>query len=385
MLWHNFSLYSKKMRLKRKLVWLVVLLLLTVLVMYGLPYWGSLIPAYDRFVFYPFQSARGAVFGAVPFSCGDVFYVAGGLWLAITVGKWVHYLFQFKTRKAQLAVSALNTINAALGVYLFFVIGWGANYYKPSLGSYWQLYPKTDSAHTLPDSTAKRLRKEKLVAYEQYLLEHVNAYAPGYRSLSVKEINNRACNYYCQCTDSKVSLHGLQVKPSLYGYFMEYAAVGGYYNPFTGEGQVDAGIPAFIMPFTLTHEMAHQAGIAAEDDANLLAYALGTATPDSTFRYSAYLDLWLYNNGRLYRRDSALAKQFEARLNPLTKAHIDTLEEIDRKYHNEMAQYSSKLYDSYLKMQDQKDGIRSYGNVAGSAWLLEQKRMRGMDSVIRIP
>ncbi len=310
------------MRLKRKLVWLVVLLLLTVLAMYGLPCWGGLIHAYDRFVFYPFQSVRGAVFGAVPFSCGDVFYVAGGLWLAITVVRWVYFLFHFKTRRTQLARSVLNTINTALEVYLFFVIGWGANYYKPSLGNYWQLYPKTDSAHTLPDSTAKRLRKEKLVAYEQYLLEHVNSYAAGYHTLSVREINARATQYYRQYTDSKVSVHGLKVKSSLYGYFMEYAAVEGYYNPFTGEGQVDAGIPAYIMPFTLTHEMAHQAGIAAEDDANLLAYAIGTTTPDSTFRYSAYLDLWLYNDGRLYRRDTTLAKQFEAQLNPLTKAHI---------------------------------------------------------------
>ena len=372
------------MRLKRKLLWLLLLLLLTVMCIYGLPSCSNSIHNYDRFIFYPFQSARGWLFGLIPFSGGDIFYVAGGICLAITIGKWVHYLIQFKTHRLKFAASVLNTINVVLGVYLFFIIGWGANYYKPSLGSYWQLYAAKDSTHIIADTTAKRLRKENLVAYEQYLLNQLNTYAPAYHTLSFNEINNRTVRYYRQYTDSKISLHGLQVKPTLFGYFMERIAIEGYYNPFTGEGQADDELPAFILPFTISHEMAHQAGIAAEDDANLLAYALGTTTNDSTFRYAAYLDLWLYNDMRLYHHDSTLAKQFEARLNKLTKAHIDTLEELDKKYHNEVEYYSSKLYDSYLKMQDQKAGIHSYGNVLGSAWLLEQKRNTDRD-IIKIP
>jgi hypothetical protein len=182
-----------------------------------------------------------------------------------------------------------------------------------------------------------------------------------------------------------VKQYGLKIKPGLFGYFMRRLGVEGYYNPFTGEGQIDAELPAFTMPFLICHEMAHQAGIASEEDANLMAYALGTTTPDSTFRYSAYLNLWLYANNRLYRRDSTKAKELDSLLNKMTKAHIDTLDQISKKYQSDYTYYSNSLYDNYLKMQDQKEGIRSYSNVVVSAWLLEQKRSINSDSLIRIP
>ena len=131
--------------------------------------------------------------------------------------------------------------------------------------------------------------------------------------------------------------------------------------------------------------MAHQAGIAAEGDANLMAYALGTITDDSTFNYSSYLNIWFYANYRLYHRDSVMAKKFESQLNKLTKAHIDTLEQLSIKYQNSMTHYTKELYDDYLKMQNQKEGIRSYSNVAASAWQLEQSRMSGIKGLVRIP
>ena len=131
--------------------------------------------------------------------------------------------------------------------------------------------------------------------------------------------------------------------------------------------------------------MAHQAGIAAEGDANLMAYAVGTAGNDTSFSYSCYLNIWLYTNNRLWFRDSTLSKNLEAQLNPLTRAHIDTLEAISEKYHNDVTKYSGELYDSYLRMEHQKDGIRSYGNVSSSAWQLELQRSNGKKGLISIP
>jgi hypothetical protein len=181
-----------------------------------------------------------------------------------------------------------------------------------------------------------------------------------------------------------VKEYGLNIKATLFGYFMQRMSVDGYYNPFTGEGQVNMDVPHYMMPFTVCHEMAHQAGIAAEGDANLMSYALCTRSRDLNFQYSAYLNLWLYANSRLYRYDSAIANGYEAKLNGLTRAHIDTLEQINRKYRGLTSRYTAEIYDSYLRMQHQENGIKSYGNVTREAWLLEQKHT-SRNTPIKIP
>jgi hypothetical protein len=142
--------------------------------------------------------------------------------------------------------------------------------------------------------------------------------------------------------------------------------------------------PLFVMPFIICHEMAHQAGIAAEGDANLLAYALCTSVNDDAFRYSAYLNLWMYANRRLYRLDSAAAGAFEKALPTITRNQIDTLEALYREYQGAMSEYTSDMYDSYLRMQ-QQEGISSYGNVVGDAWALEQKRRKTGKKNLVIP
>ncbi len=363
------------MNLIKNVVRLVGLVGLILMCVYVLP---GHVPFYDKYIFYPLQSLRIALLGWVPFSVGDVVYVAGGAALLYTVVRWVYYLVKFREHKKRLAVSVLDTVNAALFAYLFFIVGWGANYSKRPLHEYWGM-----------DSPVYKTREERraadsamLIAYNDFLVRRLNVFAPQYRNLSLKEVNARSKAFYQHYTDSKVKMHGLDVKPSMFGYFMERVAVDGYYNPFTGEGQVSRRLPGFVLPFVVSHEMAHQAGIAAEGDANLMAYALGTRSADPSFNYSAYLNIWLYANSRLFRRDSVRAKQFEAQLNKLTKAHLDTLEELSKKFDNEASRYSTEFYDNYLKMQHQKEGIRSYGNVVTSAWLLELNRNAG---VIPVP
>ena len=364
--------------MKRKFILLVFLVAILVLCIYVLP---GFIPFYDRYFFYPFQSLRIILFGWMPFSLGDVFYILDGVMLLLTIIGWVSFIIKFSTYKKSLAASVLNTINAVLFFCCFFVIGWGANYSKPPLSEYWGLNIKEPG-----DRVAKRTADSlALIAFDEFLVEKLNTCAADYKTLSFNEINERSKACYRMFTDSKVRRYGLGVKHSVFSYFMERMAIDGYYNPFTGEGQIDGKLPAFMMPFVVCHEMAHQAGIAAEGDANLMAYALGTTTNDVSFNYSAYLNIWLYTNNRLFRRDSVSAKQFEARLNKLTTAHLDTLEQLSKKYNNEVSRYGTELYDGYLKMQNQKEGIRSYGNVSSSAWQLELQRKNGEKRVISVP
>ena len=270
-----------------------------------------------------------------------------------------------------MAASLLHSIVTLGIIYIVFILGWGGNYYKTSLSDYWGMSNeyRNDSA---------------MLSFDRFLIQRINDYAPGYHEARVRDIDERAQEYYKIYTDSRTRAHGIKAKPSIFGYWMQHLAIQGYYNPFTGEAQVNRFLPPFMLPFVICHEMAHQAGIAAEDDANLLAYAVGTAPiNDSLFRYSSYLNLWLYTHARLRQKDSSLAKTLRAQLNPLNISHLDTLKAIRRRYDSDVAEYSGALYDGYLRLHHQKDGIESYNRVAVSAWAWEQQRDTA--EVIRIP
>jgi len=352
------------MEFKSKFKLLAVLVIFIAAILYFFPDSHHFVASYNRYFFRPYQSLRNILFGWIPFSLGDILYVVAGGYLLFVVGRWFYYLIKFSLKKELLAMSLLNTVNTIVFCYLLFLLGWGGNYYRPSLNEYWHL--EADSTAQADSSAA--------IAFDKFLITKLNATAPHYHPLSFDEATVRAKAYYRIYTDCKTKKYGIGVKSSLYGFLMERMAVEGYYNPFTGEAQVNKNLPSYILPFVVCHEIAHQGGVAAEGDANLLAYTLSTMVDDTSFSYSGYLNIWLYTHGRVYRRDSATANKLEKDLNPLTVAHIDTLEQIRKKYQGNMSRYSSEMYDSYLRMHSQAGGIKSYANVVWGAWQIEQRR-----------
>ncbi len=303
--------------------------------------------------------------GPVPFSVGDVLYLIGLFTALAMLIRWGFLLVHIRTMGHDLAHSFINTIISMALIYLLFFIGWGGNYYRPTLSKFWGLPTSNESPRSV------------IYSCDSLLVERLNALAPEYHGLSFHEANRRARLYYNTLTDARTKLHRMKAKASLYGYFMQYLGIQGYYNPFTGEAQVNSMLPEYMLPFVVCHEMAHQSGIAAEDDANLLAYAICTASPDKEFAYSGYFNLWLYAQGHLRYLDSADAKNLMARLNPLSRNQLDTLRNIRREYRSWLSDFSSDMYDRYLRWHDQKKGIESYGNVVFSAWALEQQREKG--------
>lgn len=341
---------------------------------YALPHNPNMVRIYNAYIFRPYQSFRNILLGNVPFSVGDILYLGGGVAILVTVVRWFYFLFKFKTHKHYLGHLYIRSMITLCVVYVLFFIGWGGNYYKPSLMSYWQLDVKA-----LQNDTS-------LITYDKLLIDKLNIYSRHYKDLSFNQVDKKAQEYYKAFTDGKTKLHGLNAKASIFGYLMQYLEIQGYYNPFTGEAQVNRFLPPFMLPFVVCHEMAHQSGIAAEGDANLLSYAVCSAVvKDSSFSYSAYFNIWLYAHSRLKAMDSTLANTLKAQLNPLSIAHLDTLRAIRRRYSSDLGDYSGWLYDGYLRMHNQKDGIRSYNSVVLSAWAWELRKRYNRDWLIRIP
>src|SRR5687768_14965936 len=104
------------------------------------------------------------------------------------------------------------------------------------------------------------------------------------------------------------------IKPSFYSYAGNYLGFSGYYNPFSGEAQVNTTIPAFSQPFVSCHEIGHQLGFAKEDEANFAGFLSARKSPNPAFRYSVYFDMYGYALRDLFNRDSVSARQLHNQL-----------------------------------------------------------------------
>lgn len=78
-------------------------------------------------------------------------------------------------------------------------------------------------------------------------------------------------------------------KASLFNPLISYTGILGYYNPFTTEAQYNAELPHTYIPFTLSHESAHQLGFAREQEANFIGFLICKNSDNSELKYSAYL------------------------------------------------------------------------------------------------
>ncbi len=361
------------MRYKRKLLLLGLLLIAFLLIQLAFPGSRWLQEGYGNYVFRPYQVLRNMVFGKVPVSVGDILYFAGVLALIAVTIRWIYFAVRFRSHKHYLGASLLHTLSTFTVIYLLFFIGWGGNYYKPPLTDYWKLAP-ADTAHT------------KIIAtYDHFLIGQLNALAPHYEDVPFRQVDRRAERYYQRLTDRHTRHSGLRAKPSIYGYFMQYLGIQGYYNPFTGEAQVNRFLPSYMLPFVVCHEMAHQSGIGAEDDANLLSYALCVTSGDKDFAYSAYFNIWLYTHNRMRGEDSVQAANLLATLNPVSQSQLDTLRAIRRRYRSGLNNVSTAIYDEYLKLHNQAGGIDSYYGVVMSAWRWEVQRRKIVVTALNIP
>ena len=105
------------------------------------------------------------------------------------------------------------------------------------------------------------------------------------------------------------------VKSSLISFLQTYNHTSGYLNPLTGEAQVNDKIPKTSYPTTTCHEMAHQIGFAAENEANFIGFLAANYNDDPYFKYASYRMAFGYCISELRKRDANLSKKLWERVN----------------------------------------------------------------------
>ncbi len=182
---------------------------------------------------------------------------------------------------------------------------------------------------------------------------------------TVEDMNEHLMAAYDTLADEYDFIHhtSSRVKPVLASEAMSYMQITGVYSFFTGEANINVGFPDYTLPYTAAHELAHQRGIAREDEANFVAFLVCIGSEDPYIRYSGYLNVYEYVANALWSADRELYYKAVAHLNSEVKAEMTAYNRFfDRYRESTVSQVSSAVNNTYLQSQG-TPGTKSYGMV----------------------
>lgn len=297
--------------------------------------------------------------GWLPFSIGDILYGLFVCWIIWKLIKGIKALFKKKVTPQSFTRGCLKLLVVFLCLYVFFNFSWGINYNRKGIAAQLQLTMDKYSPDDLKNLNAMLV--EKVNSAKTSLVSRQQGYPTnGQLFKKVQEAYASVDSLY-----PFLQYHTISIKPSLWGWLGNYTGFTGYYNPFTGEAQVNTTIPKFIQPYTTCHEVAHQLGYAKEMEANFVGYLAASASTDTLFHYSVYLDLFIYSNRNLFRSDSVAAKTFAQQLIPAVRADLQEWKDFNRRHRNPIEPIIRWLYGKYLENNEQPQGVLSYDEVTG--------------------
>jgi hypothetical protein len=330
---------------------------------------------YYTYGFYPYVSRTlRFLFGWLPFSVGDVLYMAAVIYLVYKAVKFLRVLAKRQVKQYLRWVLVKKLLHLGLWIYLIFNIFWGLNYNRLGMAVQLQLDVKPYTVQDLDTLTAT-------------IQSRLNQYATMVDSTRRKAMDKNHVLFtegiaaYGEIKKSMPYLAYMNpsVKPSMFSHIGHYFGFTGYYNPFSGEAQIKTTAPFFIKPFVTTHEIGHQLGYAKENEANFVAFFAGRSSANPEFRYSVYFEMYLYAIRDLARKDATKAGEYKAQLHPQVKKDTEELIAYLIRSENPVEPWVTRFYDEFLKMNNQPKGKMTYNEVV--AWLIAYQKKFGREAI----
>jgi len=343
---------------EKRNILLTIFLFLQIGIVAVLSYFPSIIDTYYVKGIYPLISTTSRfLLGWIPFSVGDILY-------ALIIFLILRLLKRLIFNKTNTRRSLIFQFFAGCSIFYFcFYLFWGLNYSRSPLSKTLGLEQETFDIHQLEAITGKILFKTKRL--QSQLSKHDTlAVKVPYSKTKILELTK---NGYEELGNHlpHFSYQRSSLKKSLFSLPLTYMGFSGYLNPLTGEAQVDYLIPKINLPFTCSHEVAHQLGIASESEANFVGFLASAHHKDPYFQYAAHLLVLRYALYDIRRFDPEL---FTSYLEKIPKGVLKNMRESDefwRQYENPVEPLFKFFYDNYLKYNQQKDGLESYNQIMG--------------------
>ena len=314
-----------------------------------------------------------------PFSLAEAFIILSPALIVLLVVLAIRRYC--RTRKATLAYM-VTILSCASLLFSLFVLGFGCGYHGSSLDKKMNLDKQPVSMEELYDTA--NILVEKINAEARAVSFSKQGFSTmPYSRQKMNRILMDAYDSVCKEYRFIQNLHS-KVKPILLSEWMSYTHITGVYAYFTGEANININFPDYTLPFTAAHELAHQRGIAREDEANFVAFLVCIASDDPYIRYSGYLNLYEYIASPL-SADAEKYRDIYFRLDEAVRGEMRAYSAFFEKYrHSVSGKVSEAVNNTYLKSQGTV-GTRSYGLVVdlAVAYYKEQKKQSRTALLVR--
>lgn len=286
----------------------------------------------------------GRISGIFPFSVVEsavYFLIAAAVWYTIT------HIRRIK----MVLVRALLLLT---GIFFLFTFNCGVNYYRKPFSSYSGLEVRKSSKDDLTELCAVLTK-----TVNQYCEDGVGA------AMDMKDANREGVAAMRRLGEQYPQLAGYypRPKPLAWSYFFSVQQLCGQYSPFTVEANYNREMPDYNIPHTICHELSHLRGFMREDEANFIGYLACIGSDSPSYRYSGYLTGWVYATNALAKTDMDAYLELCGALDERAWVYLRGNNEFWARYDGKAAEVSNQLNDTYLKINSQADGVKSYGRV----------------------
>ena len=309
----------------------------------------------------PLKGALGRLCALTSLSVMELLYVlAGAAALAYVVGS-VIAVVKARGRRGQRAYGAvLLAADVCLTVYALFCLMWGVNYW-------------TDSFQDHSGITAQPVAAEDLEAVTAYFAQQLADTADsvprdenGVYAVPKEQILAESRLVYGGVTEQFpfLDFRDTGVKAVGCSRFMSIMGFTGVYFACIGESNVNVDSPACLLPSTVAHELAHQRGIAWEQECNFLGVLASVTSGMPDYVYSGWLLGFIHLGNALYETDPEAYWAIRNALPETVSADLrDNNAYWDQFRDNVVEKVSDTVYDAALKSYGDANGMKSYSMV----------------------
>ena len=294
----------------------------------------------------------------VPFSVAEMLII--GL-PVIFVALCVYSVRKYADTTRHLVIFMLTALSLLSLFYTLFFWSFGAAYNGSPLEDKLGLETVAVSAQELKETAEILIEKTNGAAQEISFRKSGFSVMP----YNIGELSHKLCEAYEKAYEKYDFITPLtsSLKPVILSEPWSYTHITGVYSYFTGEANLNVAFPDYTVAYTAAHELAHQRGIAPEDEANFVAFLVCLESDDPYIRYSGYTNMLEYVLSALYRADGKAYTEVYRKIDNSVRREFVAYSNFFDKYRDSVAsEVADKVNDTYLKVNG-TEGSVSYGLV----------------------